>query len=221
MSGDYLAVFLIGLLGAGHCLGMCGGIASLLSINGRKTSHWTTLLYNTGRLSSYMLLGGLVGGAISSLSQLSGIIQPLAWLRLLSAVLMILVACYIAQWWHGLIVIERIGQTLWRIISPMTAHLLPLRKNTHAVPLGFLWGWLPCGLVYSALTWSAVSGSAMSGAMIMLSFGVGTLPAMFAIGYSAQLLNKAQKSIIFRNMSGVILVAYGIYTVWSASQMIV
>ncbi|WP_104036774.1 sulfite exporter TauE/SafE family protein [Vibrio jasicida] len=222
MSPDFIGAFMIGLVGAGHCMGMCGGIASLVSMGTKNTkpSPVIPLFYNIGRLASYGCVGAMVGGAISGLSELSGLTQSLAWLRFIAAIFMILVALYIAKWWQGLLIIEKLGQSLWKLISPAGRSLLPLKHPLHALPFGFIWGWLPCGLVYSALTWSAVSGSALSGGMIMLAFGLGTLPSMLAIGYGASHFQKLQKSLIFRNISALILITYGVYTAAGAMRML-
>ncbi|WP_372378423.1 sulfite exporter TauE/SafE family protein [Vibrio natriegens] len=222
MNPDFIGALMIGLVGSGHCMGMCGGIASLLSLGSSqdKSSPLIPLFYNMGRLSSYALFGALIGGAISGLSELSGLAHSLAWLRLVAAIFMILVALYVAKWWQGLLVVEKLGQSLWKFISPAGKSLLPLKSAIHALPFGFVWGWLPCGLVYSALTWSAVSGSAVNGGLIMLAFGVGTLPSMLAVSYGASYFQKLQKSLIFRNISALILIGYGTYTAAGAMQML-
>ncbi|MBE3667794.1 cytochrome biogenesis protein [Vibrio navarrensis] len=221
MNGDYLGALMIGLAGAGHCLGMCGGIASLLNLGSQNPSpKLNTLFYNLGRLLSYGLFGAIVGGTISSLSDIAGLNQSLAWLRLLAALFMILVALYIAKWWNGLLFVEKLGQLLWRFIKPMTQHFMPIRHPLQAIPFGFLWGWLPCGLVYSALTWSALSGSALNGALMMLAFGLGTLPAMLLVGIGAEYFARIQKSSIFRHTSATILVLYGLYTGFGAATML-
>ncbi|PFG56140.1 hypothetical protein ATG66_2466 [Vibrio sp. ES.051] len=222
MNPDFIGALMVGLVGAGHCMGMCGGIASLLSMGAPKSkfSSLIPLFYNMGRLASYVLIGGLVGGTISSLSELSGLTQSLAWLRFVAALFMIMVALYIAKWWQGLLIIEKAGQYIWKFISPAGKNLLPLQHPFHALPFGFIWGWLPCGLVYSALTWSAVSGSATDGGLIMLAFGLGTLPAMLAIGFGASYFQKLQKSLIFRNISALILIGYGFYTAVGAMELL-
>ncbi|TVM47310.1 sulfite exporter TauE/SafE family protein, partial [Vibrio cholerae] len=178
MSPDYLGAWVVGLLGAGHCLGMCGGISALLTLDPSKSSPALLLYYNLGRLLSYALIGGIVGGITASLTELIDVQSALVWLRIFAAVLMIVLGLYIGRWWFGLLWLEKVGQKIWRWISPLGKTLLPLKKQWHALPFGLVWGWLPCGLVYSMLTWSAVAGSFSQGALIMLSFGFGTLPAM-------------------------------------------
>ncbi|KOO13356.1 cytochrome biogenesis protein [Vibrio xuii] len=216
MSPDWIGAFLIGLIGAGHCMGMCGGIASMLTIGQSQPSKTIPLFYNSGRLLSYAFIGAIVGGAVASISEVSSLNNALTWLRLAAAVFMVLLACYIGRWWQGLLAVEKLGQTLWRFISPAGKSLLPLKSPIHAIPFGFIWGWLPCGLVYSTLTWSAVSGSALNGALIMVAFGLGTLPAMLLMGFGATYLHKLQQSQIFRNLGALILLTYGLYTGYGA-----
>lgn len=216
MSPDWIGAFLIGLIGAGHCMGMCGGIASMLTIGQTQPSKAIPLFYNFGRLASYAFIGAIVGGAVASISEISALNNALTWLRLTAAAFMVLLACYIGRWWQGLLAVEKLGQTLWRFISPAGKSLLPLKSPIHAIPFGFIWGWLPCGLVYSTLTWSAVSGSALNGALIMAAFGLGTLPAMLLMGFGATYLHKLQQSQIFRNLGALILLTYGLYTGYGA-----
>ncbi|WED28371.1 sulfite exporter TauE/SafE family protein [Vibrio sp. DW001] len=222
MTSDWLGAMMVGFLGSAHCIGMCGGIATAMSINSVAKSDrlLTTLLYNTGRIISYLTAGAIVGGTISSAASLVTDYSILNWLRVLSAVVMIILALYIGKWWHGLVYVEKLGQHLWKHLSPFSKKLLPLPTPFHALPLGLLWGWLPCGLVYSALTWSAVSGSAVNGAAIMLAFGLGTLPSMLFMGVGAAYLNKLKNSVYFRQTGAVLLLSYGIYILVQTSNLL-
>lgn len=220
MNGDVVAAFVVGLIGAGHCVGMCGGIASLLSIGQGKSSPLVPLYYNLGRIFSYALLGGVIGGAVSTVADVANLNQSFAWLRLVAALFMVLLACYIGRWWNGLLVIEKMGQSLWKLISPAGKKLLPLKHPSHAIPFGFIWGWLPCGLVYSTLTWAVVSGSSVNGALIMASFGLGTLPAMIAVGYGSRYFHNLQQSVIFRNVAAVLILGYGLFTAYGAVNLL-
>ncbi|MCY9865835.1 sulfite exporter TauE/SafE family protein [Vibrio coralliirubri] len=221
MTPDWIGAFVVGLIGAGHCMGMCGGIASLLSIGNSKPSPVIPLLYNLGRLLSYAVIGGVIGGAISSIGQLSDFNALLGWLRLFAAGFMIVLGLYIGKWWFGLLFFEKVGQKLWRYISPLGKSFLPLKHPSHALPFGFIWGWLPCGLVYSMLTWAAVSGSWYNGAGIMLAFGLGTLPAMLTVGMGASFLKKLQQADLFRQLGAILILLYGFYTGYMALQLII
>ncbi|MGF1686816.1 sulfite exporter TauE/SafE family protein [Photobacterium japonica] len=224
MNVDFYAAFVIGLMGAGHCLGMCGGVAAAVTLGmpgDQQTRRWPYLLcYNAGRLFSYMIAGAVIGGAFAGVANYGGYTSSLVALRLLAAIMMIVLALYIGQWWQGISQIERLGQGLWRRLSPAAQSLLPLRSPLAALPFGALWGWLPCGLVYSTLTWSAVSGSAVAGAGVMLAFGLGTLPAMIVVGSMAQQLQKWLRNLYLKRASALLLLAYGVHTGYIAIKQI-
>lgn len=222
MSEQLMSAFLVGLLGSTHCLSMCGGIASLLTL--KSTSKVNTLgvllYYNIGRLLSYSLIGALAGGAFASLVTLAEIRLQLSIVTLLIGGLMILMALYVSKIYNGLIFIEKIGHIGWRQISPLAKRLLPLRRAYHALAFGMLWGWLPCGLVYSTLTWSLLSANSVSGALIMGAFGLGTLPAMVLTGASAQALKQVIKYPLIRYAAASILAAYGFFLMYRASLLL-
>lgn len=220
MTADWLGAFMIGLLGSGHCMAMCGGIASLLSIGQDRPSKVVPVFYNIGRIVSYALIGGIVGGAVASIASIGDFNSALVWLRIFTAIFMVMLACYIGKWWSGLLVVERLGQKLWRYVSPAGKSLLPLKHPLHAIPFGFIWGWLPCGLVYSALTWSAVSGSVANGAMIMLSFGLGTLPSMIMVGFGVGYLHNLQQSSTFRHIAALTILIYALYTLYGSVMVL-
>ncbi|MBL1377312.1 sulfite exporter TauE/SafE family protein [Zobellella iuensis] len=214
---DPWAALLIGLLGAGHCIAMCGGVAAAFSMalpREQRGWHWLYLLsYNAGRILSYALAGALVGGVFASLADVSLGRQGLTLLRLLAGVMMILLGLYLARWWFGLLRLERLGNHLWRHIKPLAGRFLPFRHPLAALPFGMVWGWLPCGLVYSALTWSAVSGGMTQGALVMALFGLGTLPTLLALGGLAGQLRHWLNHPRFRQASGILLILYGLFTV--------
>ncbi|WP_194089215.1 sulfite exporter TauE/SafE family protein [Vibrio hibernica] len=218
MTQDWIAAFLIGVLGAGHCMGMCGGIAGLMNLGqtSPKSSWLNPLFYNLGRIASYSLIGALIGGSLSTIIQFSGINNSLAWLRVMSSLFMIILALYIGQWWQGLLHIEKIGQYIWKYISPIGQKLLPIKHPIYAIPFGFIWGWLPCGMVYSMLTWSAAAGSAEQGALVMLFFGLGTLPLMLAVGVSTGKLKVWIRRLFIRRLGASLLFIYGLFQLYQS-----
>ena len=216
---------LVGLAGAGHCLGMCGGVAAALTFAlpdqnslWRKTGY--LLLYNVGRILGYYLAGLLLGGLFASLADLAAGKTLLLVLRLLAAVMMIALGLYMGQWWFGLQRFEALGQHVWKRVKPLAQAMIPLKNPFMALPLGFVWGWLPCGLVYSTLTWASASGSALSGAAIMLGFGLGTLPAMLVVGQAASQLRNFLSGMLFKRTSAVLLLLYGAQTAYIAIQQL-
>ncbi|KXF80717.1 sulfite exporter TauE/SafE family protein [Enterovibrio coralii] len=214
---DFIAAFMVGLLGAGHCLGMCGGVAAAVTIGTpqNKSKLPYLLYYNAGRLLSYGLIGAIAGGVISGIVGVTSFTQGLLWLRLVAAIMLILLALYIGRFWNGLSHIEKLGQHIWKHISPLASKLLPLKHAISALPFGMVWGWLPCGLVYSALSWAAVAGNATHGLLIMLAFGLGTLPAMILVGSAAEYMKGLLNNLIFRRFSSLILLMYGLITAYN------
>ncbi|GAM70063.1 heavy-metal-associated domain [Vibrio sp. JCM 19236] len=114
---DWLGAFMIGLLGAGHCIGMCGGIASAVALNGPRQKVRVSFLYNLGRISSYLVTGAIIGGAVASGVQLFGFGQGLTVLRAIAAVFILVLGLYLTGWWNGLLQLEKLGQGLWKKLS--------------------------------------------------------------------------------------------------------
>ncbi|WP_286261809.1 sulfite exporter TauE/SafE family protein [Thalassotalea atypica] len=214
MNIDFFSAFIIGLLGSGHCIGMCGGITSMLTSampqNKRKPSAILVFSYNIGRILSYTLIGAIAGFTGSLAIHSLGF--PLTILRVLAALFLILLGLYMGQWAMILSKLETLGKHLWKHISPLSRKLIPVTTPSKALLLGTLWGWLPCGLVYSTLTWSLASGNALNGASIMFAFGLGTLPALVTLSFGFFSIGKLVKDIRFRQFIGLSLICYGIYS---------
>jgi hypothetical protein len=203
---------LAGFLGGVHCLGMCGGLAAALGLNLAQDRRFLLLLVaNLGRISSYTLIGALLGGVAAGLALLpwANLLQQL--LYLLSLALLILLGCYLTGWLSWLTRLERMGQPLWRRLQPRLAGLLPVDSLYKAYLAGALWGWLPCGLVYTAATGALASGSAWKGAATLLAFGLGTLPNLLAMGVAASQLNRVRQQPWLRRMAGGLLVGYAVF----------
>ncbi|WP_429079427.1 sulfite exporter TauE/SafE family protein [Aeromonas bivalvium] len=215
---DQLGALLVGLAGAGHCIGMCGGVSAALSmaIPPARQHFWGRLgyllYYNLGRILSYVLAGALVGGLLATTGELGAGKHAIAGLRLVAALLMIALGLYLAGWWQGILLLERLGARVWPHIQPLAGKCLPLDAPWQALPFGMVWGWLPCGLVYSMLTWSAAAGSAGKGALIMLCFGLGTLPTLFALGGLADRLRYWLTLRSLRLAGALLLIVYGLHT---------
>jgi len=218
MESGYLSAFLVGLLGGVHCVGMCGGIVAALSLGlpeqtGRKS--WPLLLgYNVGRLSSYTLAGALMGGVGLLTVQLSDLHQVQLVLQLLAALMMIALGLYLAGWWFGLSRLERLGGKVWSLLEPLGRGLLPVKTPLRALLLGSLWGWLPCGLVYSVLIWALAAGDPQKGALLLLSFGLGTLPNLLAMGLFANRLRRWVQLPWVRRLAGGLVLAFGLLGLW-------
>ncbi len=221
MSIDYFSAFIIGLLGSAHCIGMCGGISTMLTsaIDSKRTTNQLqlSLSYNFGRICCYAFIGAIAGFTGSLAAKNVGI--PLSGLRIMAGVFLILLGLYIGQWLMWLSKIERLGRFIWQYLSPFSKKLIPVKNNSQALALGALWGWLPCGLIYSTLTWSVASGNTLQGALIMLSFGFGTLPALLTMSLGYLKINLLITNPIFRKLMATLLISYGIFTIIFASKL--
>jgi hypothetical protein len=212
-----ITAFGLGLVGSTHCLGMCGGIVSALSLSIDKPSALSRAgyitLFNLGRTASYAVAGALIG----VIGQLLGDYHNNVALamRITSGALLILMGLYLAGWSQLLTKLEKQGQWLWRRLQPLSKSLLPVKTAPQSLALGMLWGWLPCGLVYSTLVWSSTQGNWQLSALLMASFGLGTLPAMFATGIAANQTKLVLQKKRVRNTMGILVILFGVWTIVS------
>ena len=212
LAPQLLSAFILGLLGGGHCLGMCGGLMGALTLaipleqRGRRLR--LLLAYNLGRVLSYAATGlliGVLGWAVASSPGATG-------LRVAAAFLLIAMGLYLAGWWSGLTRIEQLGRGVWRLIQPVAGRLLPVSSVPRALLLGGLWGWLPCGLVYSTLLWAATQGNAVHSALLMLAFGLGTWPILLATGLAAERSTALLRKRGVRMAGGLLVILFGLWT---------
>jgi hypothetical protein len=229
---NLLPVALVGLLGGVHCAGMCGGIVSALSVAAPSPRNANpavparqggaaaldnalkVLAYNLGRISSYTLAGAIAGGAagvagygIGTLTRISSMQVAGYWLANL---MLVALGLYLTGTWRGLTRLEALGQKLWRRIQPATRYLLPMNSPAKALALGGLWGWLPCGMVYSVLLTALLTGAAWSGALVMLAFGLGTLPNLLIIGLLGARMQSWTRRRSVRLGAGLLVLAFGV-----------
>ena len=210
-----LSAFTLGLLGSAHCIGMCGGITSAfsLSLAGKSRPHVLGLMgcYHSGRILSYAIAGFLlasVGWYLGDISQSTRVA-----LRYFAGGLLIAMGFYLTGWWRALTLLEQGGQFFWKRIQPLSKGLLPIKSPGGALILGILWGWLPCGLVYSTLVWAASQGNSLQGAAVMASFGLGTLPAVFLTGAFSRQLHGFIQAKMTRNIAGMMIILFGLWAI--------
>lgn len=202
------AAFAAGFFGSGHCFAMCGAVVTLLERPGGRWLH--RLSYNFGRLCCYALLGTVAGGVGLVLTQVPGLGSGLTLLRLLAAMLVIALGLKLLINLRSLDFLERGGALLWRRLSPLAGRVLPATSLPRAVAAGFIWGALPCGLVYSAVAMAAATGSYAGGALVMAVFWAGTLPALLAAGATAGRVTLLARDGRLRKLCGLLLLVAGI-----------
>ena len=210
MEPSLLAALVIGIAGGGHCIGMCGGISAALSLGVPKgrTAIAYSLAFNLGRISSYAAIGALIGLGAQVL-QLNQYLNASLWL---AGLMLMLMGLSIGQWWQGVKRVEHLGKFIWRGLQPLTKPLMPIKSVPQALALGGLWGWLPCGLVYSSLIWASSANDWQSSSLLMLAFGIGTLPANLATGLLAQQLKVLLSKPVSQRLLGASVIGLGVYT---------
>src|SRR5690606_37422816 len=132
--------------------------------------------------------------------------------RMIAALLLIAMGLYLAGRWSGLTRIEALGRGLWRHLQPFASRLLPVSSLPRALLLGTIWGWLPCGLVYSTLLWAASQGDALDSAALMLVFGLGTWPVLLATGMAAERLTALLRKQGVRMAGGILVILFGLWS---------
>jgi sulfite exporter TauE/SafE len=212
MSPEIFAAFFIGLVGSLHCIGMCGPIAIALPVPDSSNLSFFTgrILYNLGRVVTYSFLGavlGLLGGRIALAGAQQAISIILGVVIIIAVLLPPKYKNYFAQ--HPLT--QKLAQPLKENIGVL------FKKGTFSAMflIGILNGFLPCGLVYVALAGAVASGDAISGAAVMILFGLGTVPAMFAASVFGKFINvgirtKIRKAVpVLAIILGVIFILRG------------
>lgn len=215
VTGSYITAFLLGLFSTVHCIAMCGSVIGALTLSlpvevrespARMLPY--VLNYNLGRLLSYGLGGAIVGLLSAPLTAFNGHMV----LHYLSIFVMIAMGLYLAGWFPKFAHMERIGTPIWRWLQPIGHKFLPVKKRSHAFFFGMVWGWLPCGLVYSALAFSATLGGPEKASMVMLAFGAGTLPAVMGAGMFTGLLASMARAKHLRQIAGLFIIAMALTT---------
>lgn len=221
MEAQLAAAFLIGLLGGVHCAGMCGGIVGALAVQtpSRRRAWGLHLTYSAGRIASYAVAGAIVG-AIGGMGLVLDRVLPVQLaLYVFANLVLISLGLYLAGLGSLPLRLESLGACLWRRIQPYSIRVLPADTMEKAFVLGAIWGWLPCGLVYSLLATALLSGGAASGSMVMLAFGLGTLPNLLLVGMVFKQFRDIASGRPLRMAAGALVAAFGIAGLVKASNL--
>jgi sulfite exporter TauE/SafE len=222
-----LAAFLVGLAGGVHCVAMCGGIVAALNLPPRRAvlagAGGGTVAadivaglplhaaYSIGRIASYTAAGAVAGG-VGGVTALAGAVMPLQLaLAFLANALVVLLGVYLAGAGSGVARLEALGGALWRRVAPLGRRFLPADTPARAVAAGAVWGWLPCGLVYSVLALALASGDAARGALVMLAFGLGTAPNLLVAGLALERWRRLLVQPRIRLAAGLTVAALGVW----------
>ena len=228
MGISLLPVFLVGLAGSIHCVGMCGGIVSAFSMVPPRTavlpfpvavvsaatpraldSTLRVFAYNAGRIGSYSVAGAVAGGVAGGAVTLAGVGAVQGWAFVAANLMLVALGLYLMDAWRGVARIEQVGQGMWKRLRGLTGAMLPVDTPLKMFALGGVWGWLPCGLVYSVLVTAMLSGSAAGGAAVMAAFGLGTLPMLMVLGLAGTRLRLSLQRPVVRRIAGLLVLGFG------------
>lgn len=205
---DLSLVFVAGLLGSGHCVGMCGGFAlALTGRDARRRELARQGAYYAGKTLTYMLLGAAVALLGSTLSGAFSGLQDV--LSVAAGLLMLAIGLSLTGWLRGWSFPMTGGTTL---VQRAVRFFAKRRTYGGAFGLGLLNGFLPCGLVYALLARAAAAGTAYGGALVMLVFGLATVPALFGVALAGHLFRPAWGHYL-KPASGIVVVALGFITI--------
>lgn len=203
----FYTALLLGLLGSAHCIGMCGPIALALpgfNLYDRLGMFFSALIYNLGRILAYGVIGGIFG-LLSQTVSLSGLQW---WLSIGIASTLLLLALFSLNPEDFLVRIPFIQRFYQNIQQKIRVQFQKKGLLPYFI-IGFLNGWLPCGMVYLAVAGSVVAGSIYQGSLFMLAFGIGTLPLMFLTAMARQFIPR-QLKVYLRKASPIILIGFAI-----------
>ncbi|MFY8134153.1 MAG: sulfite exporter TauE/SafE family protein [Aquimonas sp.] len=210
------AALVAGLLGGVHGVARCGGVAAGLAVSARAQTPaeawrmaWRS---NLGRITGYTLAGLVVGGVGAGLIALARSDALLLGARMAVGAVLVLVGLRMLFPGAGFNLFAKPGAALWARLAPLQQRLLPANTAPRQIALGLLWGWLPCGLSLTLLSAAWLSADALQGALIMASFGLGTLPLMLPLTYSgARALRWLQRPGT-RRTAAALVIASGLLT---------
>lgn len=211
------AAFVVGMAGSVHCLAMCGGLSGALGMRARSAATpgrvcTVTACYQIGRLGSYTLAGAAVGLFSGAMQGVFNLDRVAVIARTLAGLVLLAVGAAVLFNWRPFAGLERLGAQLWRHVAPL-ARIIPPGGVSGSLLLGMLWGWLPCGFVYSMLIFAALQGGALPAAAMMLFFGLGTAPAVFGAGILSAQIGRARMARGLNMVSGWLLLVFGALTI--------
>lgn len=213
-----VTAFLAGLLGSGHCFGMCGGIAgSLGALSGGGTEKRALIRpavqFNLGRLLGYAVLGAIAAGVIGAVGEIVSLKSYARYFRVVTAIMVLVIGLSFIIDWRGLAILEKGGAGIWKRIMPLAAKISQRNDWIGRTGLGICWGFLPCGLVYTVLMTAASTANALTGALTMFAFGLGTAPAMLGLTVAAPALATFLNDRLVRRIVGFSLIVLAVWMV--------
>jgi len=212
MNGSLISMaFITGLMGSGHCIGMCGGLVGALSLSeaGQKSGWQFHLLYNGGRITTYTFIGAVVGWLGSAMAYTDQFRVVTRSLLLASDLFVILVGLGTAGLYSWLNASKLDFPGPLQVMTSAVHGLRKLPPALAAIPLGLLFGFIPCGFLYAVAITAAQSADVTTGALMLLAFGLGTAPSLLIFGSATHWLSGRARSWMLR-IAGLLVAGMGV-----------
>lgn len=213
LGASLLAAFLVGMGGGAHCALMCGGIAATIVAGApRERANWFAGCSQAGRIASYALAGAIMAalsaGVLSFLADTTArtmvhVLLGLAWIG---------IALQLLGWLGRMRLLAAVGAAFWKRLQPLTRRIWPINTPLRALAAGALWGWLPCGMSYAMLMVAAATADPLQAALVMLVFGIGSMPGTILPALAAVRMQRLGVSAHFRQIAAVAMLALGVFT---------
>ncbi|MCC6377207.1 MAG: sulfite exporter TauE/SafE family protein [Burkholderiales bacterium] len=216
-----LAAWLAGALGGLHCLAMCGAYVTLAQsgasapLEPRRALRIGLAIAHTARIGTYVTLGALAG-AVGGTAFAASFAPWQRALYVAANLLLLLLAVGIARGRTAPAALEALGLRLYSAVAPAAARGLRGTGWRARFALGVLWGLTPCALVYGVLPVALLSGGAWQGALIMLAFGLGTLPNLLAAAWVLSRARRLFEARWLRFLAGALVAAFALAGLWRA-----
>ena len=216
----YTMALATGLLGSGHCIGMCGPLVTGLSLStGNNTGGVLFhLLYNSGRLITYGVVGYIAGWFGSAALYANAFAPVTRTVLIASDIFIIVLGLGAAGLFSNLnfLNLEMINPI--KAISRLATGLRKLPSVLAAIPLGLVMGFLPCGFLYAMIITAGQSSTPEKGSLVMLFFGLGTVPALFVVGSLSHWLSVKVRVWMLRG-AGLLVAFMGAYNLYRHLQV--
>jgi len=215
--GFLVSAWLVGALGGAHCVVMCGGLVSAIAARdaacgarGLRRAATAQALYHAGRLGTYASLGAIFGVAGASVRWAGDIAVVQRAMHVGASAFLLLLAGSLVVRVPAIVALQRAGVAL---VAPLLRRAQPLLRApgaTGRVTMGLAWGLMPCALVYTVLPLALLAGGPVEGALVMLAFGLGTLPHLFAGGMLLASARRFVPTVALRHVGAALIAGFGL-----------
>lgn len=213
-----ITAFSIGITNSFHCLGMCGGIVTILSLSlsdeNKKHILKYQIFYSIGRILGYAFINIIIFFIGLIIVKFIGI-KNNNLLKLISGLILVIIGLHSLIRLNFFKTVESLTWKIWSFFYPKIKIFFPVKNILQAIFLGFIWAHIPCGLIYSVSIWAASSGILIKSLLLTILFGIGTLPVMLGAVFFSIKLKDLLRTNIFKNIINLLIICFGLFTIYT------